>query len=427
MPLSRTQRVLIAIPIVIIIIVAAAIVYIQQQSPQPSKDVIRIGFTLALSGGGAAAGKEQLRAYEICRDWINGQGGLYIKEYGKRIPIQLVYYDDGSDPAKARSLYEQLITQDKVDLLWAPWGTFIGLAIVPVLDKYNIPVILNTHTVSESTIKQLGTRNIFVTFSDHESVGMAHALFVKKLLTDHPELKRIAIIYAETDLGVGHATWTKKILEDWKIGEIVFYGSYPAITTDVRGLLQRIKEANPDIIIAHTYPADTPVVLSQMIELKINPKVLILGGVGATTSAFYNRFDNRTKEGIITWTNWDPALHPVLKQFFDTYYEKYGYTPNNAQLGVVFISCFIFKEAVEKAGTLNYDKLRDVLNTESFDTPFGALRFKNQIIDNPLLLFIQYQDGIVKPIFIASGRYPDTKPVQSPILVDMKYPKPQWS
>jgi hypothetical protein len=59
-------------------------------------------------------------------------------------------------------------------------------------------------------------------------------------LSDHPELRRIAIIYAETDMSVGHATWTKKVLEDQRIGEIVFYGSYPVGATDVRGLLLRV-------------------------------------------------------------------------------------------------------------------------------------------------------------------------------------------
>jgi len=426
------RRTLIAIAIVIIIATALATYYAIQTTQtggataQKAKDVIKIGFTVALSGGGAASGIEQLRGYEICKDWINSQGGLYIREYGKKIPIQLIYYDDSSDPAKARSLYEKLITEDKVDLLWAPWGTSIGLAVVPVLDKYNIPVILNTHTVSESTIKQLGTKNIFVTFSDHESVGMAFALFVKKLLADHKDLRRIAIIYAETDMSVGHFRWTKKVLEDQGIGELVFYGSYPVAATDVRGLLLKVKEANPDILIAHTFAGDTFLVFAQLRELNINPKVLLMG-TAATTSAFYTRFDNKTKEGTIAWTTWHPSLHPVLKEFFDTYSKKYGYTPSNGQLGVVFLSCFIFKEAVEKAGSLDPNKIREVLNSESFDTPFGRVRFRDQIIDPPLILFIQYQDGLAQPVFIASGRYPDTKPAQIAALADIIYPKPQWS
>ncbi len=421
---------MIAIALAVIITIGAIVAYTmfapQQQVQQQVKQKIRIGFTVALSGSGAPAGTEQLRAYQICADWINEQGGLYIREYGRRIPIELVYYDDGSDPSKARSLYEKLIVEDKVDLLWAPWGTFIGLAVVPVLDKYNIPVVLNTHTVSESTIKQLGTKNIFVTFSDHESVGMAFALFIKKLISDRPELKRIAIIYAETDMSVGHASWTKKILEDQKIGEIVFYGSYPVGATDVRGLLLRVRESSPDILIAHTYAGDTLVVFSQMVEANISPKVLILGGVGATTSAFYTRFDNRTKEGIITWTNWYPDMHPTVKEFFDRYYKKYGYTPMNVQVGLVMISCFVFKEAIEKAGTLNYDKIREVLSKEELETPFGRIGFTNQIINKPWLLFIQYQGGVAKPIYMASGKYPNTQEIRAPFLTNYIYPKPSW-
>jgi len=422
-----SPRVAIAIAVIVVIAVGATIAYtfLSQQQVQ-AKQKIRIGFTVALSGSGAPAGTEQLRAYQICAEWINEQGGLYIRELGRRLPIELVYYDDGSDPAKARSLYEKLVVEDKVDMLWAPWGTFIGLAIVPVLDKYNIPVILNTHTVSEDTINRLGTKNIFVTFSDHESVGMAFGLFIRKLISDHPELRRIAIIYAETDMSVGHATWTRKALEDLKVGEIVFYGSYPTTATDVSGLLLRVKDSRPDIIVAHTYAGDTLLVFSQMRELNVSAKVLIIGGVGGTTSAFYTRFDNRTKEGVITWSNWYPEMHPVIREFFNRYYSKYGYTPMNVQIGLVMISCFIFKEAVEKAGSLSPDKLREVLSKEEFDTPFGRLGFTNQIINRPWLLFIQYQGGVVKPVYMAAGRYPNTQEASAQFLVDYIYPKPPW-
>lgn len=417
---------IITIVVTILVSISIFFIYSYQYQRQPTRDHITIGFTVALSGPGAPAGREQLRGYEICTDWINSQGGLYVRELGGRIPIRLKYYDDGSDPSKARSLYEKLITEDKVDLLWAPWGTSIGLAIVPVLDKYNIPVILNTHTISEEKIRQLGSKNIFVTFSDHESVGMAFALFIKKLVSDHPELKKIAILYAEADVTVGHARWSKKFIEDLGLGEIVFYESYPVTATDVRGLLLRIKERDPDILIAHTLAGDTLVVLSQIIEINLNPKVLILGGIGATTSAFYSRFDNRTKEGILTWSTWYPDMHPALREFFNIYYAKYGYTPINSQLGVVFLSCFIFKEAVEKAGSLDPNKIRDVLMREKFSTPFGEIWFENQIIASPLVVFLQYQGGLAKPVFMASGRYPNTRGVDAPFLVSYIYPKPPW-
>ncbi|MEM4970492.1 MAG: ABC transporter substrate-binding protein [Sulfolobales archaeon] len=207
-------------------------------------------------------------------------------------------------------------------------------------------------------------------------------------------MKRIAVIYAETDMSVGHATWTKRILEDWRIGEIVFYGSYPTTATDVSGLLLKVKESRPDIMVAHTYAGDTLLVFSQMKELNISAKVLIIGGVGATTSAFYTRFDNKTKEGVITWSNWYPDMHPTIKEFFNRYYSKYGYTHMNVQQGLVMISCFIFKEAIERAGTLNYDKIREVLGSSEFDTPFGRIGFSNQIINRPWILFIQYQEEL---------------------------------
>ncbi|PWV37115.1 MAG: hypothetical protein DJ555_03860, partial [Desulfurococcaceae archaeon] len=341
-----SRRAVIGVVVVVIVVIAglAGYMYLSGSlNPQATKDHISVGFTVALSGPLSAQGSEQLRAYQICADYINSQGGVYVAEFGKRLPLRITYYDDSSDPSKARSLYEQLITQDKVDFLWPPFGTGIGLGIIPVVNKYNIPIILATQTIAtEERLKNV-SQNIYLTFMTFEHVGGMYAAVIKKIISDRPELRRIAIIYAETDSTVGWATWTKKALEEQRIGEVVFTASYPLTATDVRGLLLRMAEARPDIVLALTFGADSYVVIPQMRELRINPKVLIMTGPGASTRDFYTRFDNATREGIIYWTNSYPDLDPVLKSFWDTYVSKYGYAPVPDMQGLVYKSCLIFK------------------------------------------------------------------------------------
>ncbi|GAY25095.1 hypothetical protein ATG_02980 [Desulfurococcaceae archaeon AG1] len=427
-----SRRAVIGVVVVVIVVIAglAGYMYLSGSlNPQATKDHISVGFTVALSGPLSAQGSEQLRAYQICADYINSQGGVYVAEFGKRLPLRITYYDDSSDPSKARSLYEQLITQDKVDFLWPPFGTGIGLGIIPVVNKYNIPIILATQTIAtEERLKNV-SQNIYLTFMTFEHVGGMYAAVIKKIISDRPELRRIAIIYAETDSTVGWATWTKKALEEQRIGEVVFTASYPLTATDVRGLLLRMAEARPDIVLALTFGADSYVVIPQMRELRINPKVLIMTGPGASTRDFYTRFDNATREGIIYWTNSYPDLDPVLKSFWDTYVSKYGYAPVPDMQGLVYKSCLIFKAAIEKAGSLNYEKIKRVLDSETFNIPFGPLgsvRFVNQTIDPPFLVWMQYQGGVAKPIFITKGRYPNIEFVNAPFLSPYIYPKPEW-
>ncbi|MEM4970360.1 MAG: amino acid ABC transporter substrate-binding protein [Sulfolobales archaeon] len=430
-----SRNIVIAIAVIVVIIVGVILyAYLYGPlAPRPggvSKDRIVVGFTVALSGPLSAQGTEQLRAYQICADYINSQGGIYVAELGKRLPINLTYYDDSSDASKARSLYEKLVTEDRVDFLWPPFGTGIGLGIIPVINKYGIPIILATQTIAtEERIRNVSS-HIFLTYMTYEHVGAMYAAVIKKIISDHPELRRIAIIYAETDSTVGWATWTKRVLEEQRIGEVVYTASYPLTATDVRGILSRMWEAKPDIVLALTFGADSYVVIPQMKELRINPKVLIMTGPGASTRDFYTRFDNATREGIIYWTNMYPDMDPVLKSFWDAYVSKYGYAPIPDMHGLVYKSCLIFKAAIEKAGSLNYTKIEDVLRRESFTIPFGPLsnvRFINQAIDPPFLVWVQYQGGVAKPIFITVGRYPNITFINAPWLVPYEYPKPEWS
>lgn len=421
-----SRRIVVVAAAVAIIVAAAAGVYVSLQPPGQAKNEILVGFTVSLSGPLSAQGTEQLRAYQICAEWINSQGGIYVRDLGRRLNITLKYYDDGSDPSKVRSLYEKLVTEDRVDLLWPPFGTGNGIAAIPVFEKYGIPVILATQTIATAERIRNLSSNIFLTFMTFENTGMMYGLLVKKLVTDHPELKRIAIIYAETDSTVGWASWTRRVVEEWGLGQVVYTASYPLAATDVSGILLRMRDASPDIVIAFVFGADTNVVISQMKQLNISPKVLIATGPGTTTRDFYTRFDNKTREGIITWTNWYPETDPLLAQFFSTYVSRYGYAPISDIHGLAYKSCIVFKQAVEQAGSLDRSKIKRVLETGSFDTPWGRLRFVNQTVEPPILYWIQYQGGAPKLILVTSGRYPSGTATEPPYASPILYPKPGW-
>src|SRR5262245_59379628 len=94
-------------------------------------DPIRIGFSMALTGGVAPNGKQLLLALEIWRDDINAKGGLLGR------PVELVYYDDQSNPSNVPGIYTKLLTVDKVDLVLGPYATNMIAAAMPVLMQAN--------------------------------------------------------------------------------------------------------------------------------------------------------------------------------------------------------------------------------------------------------------------------------------------------
>ena len=101
---------------------------------------IKIGYAISKTGpnaGGAAT--TNIPQYEMWVRDVNARGGLLIKRLGKRLPIEVIEYDDRSNSEEAVRAVERLITQDKVDLLFPPWGTGLNLAVGPVFNKYGYP------------------------------------------------------------------------------------------------------------------------------------------------------------------------------------------------------------------------------------------------------------------------------------------------
>ena len=109
-------------------LIAIAALIIPNMAPNTAKaaDPIRIGMTMALTGGVAPIGKQVLTALQIWRDDVNAKGGLLGR------PVELVFYDDQSNPANVPQLYTKLIDVDKVDLLIGPYATNMVAPAIPV-------------------------------------------------------------------------------------------------------------------------------------------------------------------------------------------------------------------------------------------------------------------------------------------------------
>ena len=96
---------------------------------------IRIGATVARTGAFAAFGQNTFRGYQLCVKHANDKGGMLARK------LELLVYDDRSDPATAAQLYEKLITQDKVDLVLGPYGSSVTEAVVDVSERHRMPMV----------------------------------------------------------------------------------------------------------------------------------------------------------------------------------------------------------------------------------------------------------------------------------------------
>src|SRR6187401_224953 len=96
-------------------------------APARAADPIKVGFSMALTGAVAPNGKQNLLALELWRDDVNAKGGLLGR------PVELVYYDDQSNPSNVPGIYQKLLSVDKVDLLVGPYATNMVAPAMPVI------------------------------------------------------------------------------------------------------------------------------------------------------------------------------------------------------------------------------------------------------------------------------------------------------
>ncbi len=376
-----------------------------------AKDKIRIGNAISLSGPyTAGAGTTQIPPYDMWLKEVNGKGGIFVKEFGKRLPVEIIRYDDKSDIGTAVKLIEKLILEEKVDLLLPPWGTAMNFAIAPLINKYQYPVL--GVTIDSLKLKEMAHTlpYFFVVLNQPDVKAEAIIPLCKEL-----GIKTAAVIH-HTDLhGIEFAGHVTPRLSASNI-DVVLYKTYPLGVKDLSPLLKQIKAAEVDALLAFTYPPETFLITQQARSIGLNPK-LFYCSIGTAFSTYRDAMGANVVEGVMGTGAWNPKVpYPGAKEFFDRMVQFLG-AGKIDWFGNAFCysSVQILEQAIEKAGTLDRKKIREVIATETFSTVIGPVRFENQFnVQSPGEVG-QWQKGAYE---IVAAK---TKRTAQPI-----YPKPPW-
>jgi branched-chain amino acid transport system substrate-binding protein len=362
----------------VIVAVAAGHANAQQQGK------LKLGYSIAKTGLFAAGAPSQINAYNLWAEAVNAKGGLAIAGGGKR-QIELVQYDDESDPSKAVRIYERLITVDKVDLLLAPWGTPHHFALAPVLERYQFPMVGNT--ASSVQLRELKVKNIWFPTS---AIADKNAVEMAKLLKS-AGVQKVALITNQLPFGMENKKFLLPELQKAGI-QVVVDQDYPPDIKDMTAVLTAVKRAAPDAVLALAYPADSVLYVNKARELNLEAKYqYILVGPAI---AFFRKALGKSADGIITMGHWAPDMKnaPRAKPFYDAYVKKFSEEPDYLDSALAYASCEILEQAVGKAG-LDKNKLRQTISTDTFDTVFGKVKFTGVQNATTPTMFLQIQDG----------------------------------
>jgi branched-chain amino acid transport system substrate-binding protein len=384
--------------------------------PPPAKDKILVGMSRPLSGPLAIIGDSAFRPiYETWVPRVNDEGGIYVEEYGKKLPIELLIYDDTSDPGTMASLTEKLILEDKVDFLWPACGTSFVFAQAPIANKYGY--VLLTAEGGATQIKDMlpSLPYVFVTlsFSDwYQLPVLADILAAQGTTTAF--VTYIADLHGIEYSGVAGIEFPKKGIE------IVGVKSLPPDIKDLSPVIKEADASGADLFCCFAYPDQVMPATGTSIELGYNPKAWI-GGPGVNFGFYHTAFGPMV-EGVLGFTAFARGSSPKLDEMADILYEGKPEEIND-WWGHPFYwaSVDIWKAAIEKAGTLDQEVIRYIIASASPDDPLDTVLGPTWF-ENGLLAKETHPGEIGQWI---NGIFEVVGPTDK-ATAELVYPKPAW-
>jgi len=376
-----------------------------------SKDVIKIGFSRSLTGWSAVAGKDEQEAVIFWSEEVNAKGGIYVKEYGKKLRVELVFYDDKSSPEEVVRIYERLVTVDKVDVLFPPTQTPQNIATIGIAEKYRRPIL--SATCGSSKGKELGAKYWWAItpvgpcWMDKQN-GLAGLINNNKT-----RIKDIGLLYLHEPFSMECHMAIVQNLKDLAFN-IVYEKDYSPEVKDLSGELLEIKKKNVDAFLGLAYPPDCFLMMKQSIEVGFSPKFMYFL-LGPAQNAFQPIFKEAT-EGVMGMGMYCGALnYPGAKEFYSNMIKRWGYPPNLLMGADGYHAAQLMQQAIEKAGTLDPEKIRNVLATGEFMTIEGPARLRNGVNELAVPGVIQMQHGVAQTV------WPKEK-----ATAGLNFPKPKW-
>ena len=352
-------------------------------------DPIKVGFSMALTGGVAPIGKQVLVALQIWRDDVNAKGGLMGR------PIELDFYDDQSNPSNVPPIYTKLIDVDKVDLLIGPYATNMVAPAIPVLmqsKKTTIGILANAANSNFHYDQYFSMLPTGPEPKKSFSTG-----FFELAQAQNPKPKTVAIVAADAEFAQNAADGARENIKAMGF-DLVLDKSYPPNTQDFGPVMRAVQAANPDIVYVAAYPPDSVGIVRAVKEIGLSPKMLGGTFIGLLVTPIKMQL-GPLMNGIINQEIFVPApafIFPGTKELLERYQaiaKQQGIDPLGwgfAPLG--YAAGQVLAAAVEGSASLDHIKIADYIRGHSFHTVMGDIAFgKDGEWAQSRVVFTQFQ------------------------------------
>jgi len=288
---------------------------------------IKIGTLYASSGRFASISMPVYSALKLWADQKNSEGGAYVKAFDKKLPVKLVSYDDQSNTATASTLYNQLITQDKVDLLVADSGSVLTAPAVAIARDHKTFLFDQTGTGASFFSKD----NPYVALMADPASTVWPKPVADFITHDGPALgiKKIAMLYATNEFTGTQANAFRKFVKDSGAPiEIVYDQGVPTETTNYTVIINNINNTDPDAVITFGYAPNDIAFLRNVQDVGVNFKMLFAIYPGLETELLEKNVGAKGLEHIWTYVPPSELDYPVnfgmtMKDYKAAWEKKY--------------------------------------------------------------------------------------------------------
>jgi branched-chain amino acid transport system substrate-binding protein len=371
------------------LLIAAALVLLPYVAS--AAEPIRVGMTMALTGGVAPIGKQVLTALQIWRDDVNAKGGLLGR------PVELVFYDDQSNPTNIPQLYTKLIEVDKVDLLIGPYATNMVAPAIPVLMQFKKTTIGILANAANSKLHYDQYFSMLPTGPEPQK-SFAFGFF-ELAAAASPRPKTVAILAADAEFAQNAADGARQSIKEIGGFEIVSDRNYPPATTDFSPVIRAIKALDPDIVFVAAYPPDSVGIVRAANEIGLTPKMfggtfigLLVTPIKAQLGPLMNGIVNN--EVFLPSPKFTfPGTLEVLAKY-QAIARAQGIDPMGwAFPPLGYAAGQVLAQAVEATKSLDHVTLANYMRSHPFSTVVGDITFgKDGEWSKSRVVFTQFQN-----------------------------------
>lgn len=356
----------------------------------PAPEYIELGASIPLTGKFGSLGTQVKVGYDYAIADINAAGGVFVAEYNAKIPLRLTAYDDESDPTKAVSNLEQVFSEQPALVAYLG-GAASGMhaATTAISEKNQVPYL--GVSFAWWNIHQRGYKFLFSPFPKSPDQARDVYKALNEMIPDAANRPtKVAVFQEKTDWGNELGGLFKADAKPAGY-DVVYYAEYAPGSTDYSTLILEAKAAGADALLAMPTTPDGIAIVKQMAELGWKPKFSLI--IRAPDAATWGEATGAAGDYVTVFAGWHYGeKFPGVAEINAKHEAEFG-RPADILVGPAYACVQALADAIERAGTLDRNAVRDALADTDMMTVIGPVSFNADGTGNVLNPLVQWING----------------------------------